>query len=148
VSVTGFVDQCLKEKPEQADVVHDLLAFLAERMIEMNREKQGETKGFLEWLEFAIGAKIENLKNKTRIRAYDEDSFKELLEVLKENSKALKQNPSSKDFYEVLKDAFQKSVTKLSPLKSQLAITDRLIDLIVYHLYGLNEEEIKVVERS
>lgn len=35
--VTGFVDHCLKQKPEQADVVHDLLAFLADRMMEMNR---------------------------------------------------------------------------------------------------------------
>ena len=32
---------------EKSDVVHDLLAFLAERMLEMNKQKQREIKGFL-----------------------------------------------------------------------------------------------------
>jgi hypothetical protein len=30
---------------EVSDVVHDLLAFLAERMLEMNKQKQQEIKG-------------------------------------------------------------------------------------------------------
>ena len=144
--VTGFIVHCLKQKPEQADVVHDLLAFLAEQMIEMNKEKQVETNGFLEWLESASGTKVDDLRNKTKIRAYHEGSLEDLLEVLKGNSKALKKNPSSKDFYEVLKNAFEKSMAKLSPLKNKVATTDRLIDLIVYRLYGLTEEEIKLVE--
>ncbi|MBN1323457.1 MAG: hypothetical protein JW986_05585 [Methanotrichaceae archaeon] len=33
--------------PGKDDVVHDLLAFLAEEMTEMNRRKQDEIKGFL-----------------------------------------------------------------------------------------------------
>ena len=32
---------------ERSDVVHDLLAFLAERMLEMKKQKQQEIKGFL-----------------------------------------------------------------------------------------------------
>ena len=32
---------------EKSDVVHDLLAFLAKRMLEMNKEKQQEIRGFL-----------------------------------------------------------------------------------------------------
>lgn len=144
--VTGFVDHCLNQKPEQADVVHDLLAFLAERMIDMNKEKQAETKGFLGWLESAIGAKVDDLKNKTKIRAYHEGSLEDLLDVLKENSKVLKKNPGSKDFYDVLKGAFQKSLAKILPVKNNIATTDRLIDLIVYRLYGLTEEEVKVAE--
>jgi hypothetical protein len=55
-------------------------------------------------------------------------------------------NPVSKDFYDVLKDAFQNSMAKFSPLKNNIATTDRLIDLIVYRLYGLTDEEIEVVE--
>jgi hypothetical protein len=35
---------------------------------------------------------------------------------------------------------------RLSPLLASLAATDRLIDLIVYRLYGLTEEEVAVVE--
>ena len=40
---------------ERSDVVHDLLAFLAERMLEMNKQKQQEIKGFLGWLEGEVG---------------------------------------------------------------------------------------------
>ena len=32
---------------EKSDIVHDLLAFLAERMLEMNKQKHQEIKGFL-----------------------------------------------------------------------------------------------------
>jgi hypothetical protein len=45
---------------EQSDVVHDLLAFLAERMLEMNKQKQQEIKGFLGWLEGEVGS-VSNL---------------------------------------------------------------------------------------
>ena len=144
--VTEFVNHSLEQKPEQADVIHDLLGFLAERMIEMNRETQVESKGLLEWLEATIGAKVDSLKNKTKIRGYYDTSIEELLDVLKENRKALKINPASKDFFDLLKVEFQKSRKKLIPLKRQIAITDCLIDLIVYRLYGLTEEEIIIVE--
>jgi hypothetical protein len=50
---------------EKSDVVHDLLAFLAERMLEMNKQKQAEIKGFLGWLESYVGAKVEDLTPKT-----------------------------------------------------------------------------------
>lgn len=32
------------------------------------------------------------------------------------------------------------------PIKARLAATDRLVDQVVYRLYGLTEEEIAVVE--
>jgi hypothetical protein len=40
----------------------------------------------------------------------------------------------------------EKSLEKLLPIKQRLALTDKLIDQIVYRLYGLTEEEIRVVE--
>ena len=51
---------------EKSDVVHDLRAFLAERMLEMNKQKQQEIKGFLGWLESFIGTRVEDLTPKTR----------------------------------------------------------------------------------
>ena len=33
------------------DTVHDFLAYLAEQMIELNKTKNEEIKGFLKWLE-------------------------------------------------------------------------------------------------
>jgi hypothetical protein len=145
--VTSFVDHCLKQMPEQADVVHDLLAFLAQRMIELNKKKRAEIRSFLEWLEATVGAKVDNLKNKTSLGHYHEGNLENLLETLKENRKALKVNPVSKDFYDALKSAFQESMAKLAPLEKKLATTDRLIDLIVYKLYDLTDEEVTLVEK-
>jgi len=87
-------------------------------MIEVNKKRQFEVKGFLDWLEATIKVKVGSLKNRTRIRAYHEGTLEDLLEILKENRKALKVNPASKDFYDVLKDAFQKTLAKLTPLKN------------------------------
>src|SRR5713101_8357094 len=45
--VLGFVDHHLSKEPEESDVVHDLLAFLAEEMIRLNKEKRAAQKEFL-----------------------------------------------------------------------------------------------------
>jgi len=47
-----------------------------------------------------------------------------------------------------LAQEYEVSLEKLLPLKARLAATDRLIDLIVYRLYGLTEEEVAVVENK
>lgn len=39
-------------------------------------------------------------------------------------------------------------MSKLAPLMEKIKATDRLIDLIVYKLYGLTADEIKIVEGS
>jgi len=41
---------------------------------------------------------------------------------------------------------YDESPQRVVPLKERLARTDRLIDQVVYRLYGLTEEEIRVVE--
>jgi len=48
--VLGFVDHHLSQQPEESDVVHDLLAFLAEEMIQLNKEKRAAQKEFLDGL--------------------------------------------------------------------------------------------------
>lgn len=123
------------------------MSYLAEQVIEMNKEKQMEIKGFLEWLEREIGAQIDDLTNKTKIKAYHEHSFDDLLAVLKQNRNRLKIH-LSRDFQENLKPEFERSLAKLNPLKEKIAKTDWLIDQIVYKLYGLTDEEIKIVEES
>lgn len=144
--VLGFVEHALKQTPEQADVVHDLLAFLAEQMIEMNKAKQTEVKGFLGWLERELGAKVDDLKNKTKLKDYHDGTFEVLLEVLKENRRSLSVDPSERKFQDRLAKEYTHSLTKLGPLKTRLEATDRLIDQIVYKLYGLSDAEIAVVE--
>jgi len=142
----SFVSAQLSAKPERSDVIHDLLAFLAEQMIEMNKQKQVEVKGFVTWLERQIGAKTNDLNNKTKLQAYHNCDLATLLDVLRQNRRKLTIDPNSRSFQESFGHELTNSMEKLTPLKSRLALTDRLIDQIVYKLYGLTEDEITIVE--
>jgi hypothetical protein len=149
---------------EQSDVVHDILAFLAEQMIEMNNEKQGEIKGFLGWLESQLKIQsdkkgktgIEALTGKTQIKNYLGDyqkgkeylSFEALWKILEKNRSRIPANLKSRELFDAVKSEYEKSIPKLLSLKEILRQTDWLVDQIVYKLYGLNEEEIKLVEKS
>jgi hypothetical protein len=146
--VLEFVEQQLRHKPERADVVHDLLAFLAEQMVDMSKQKQEEVNGFLKWLERYIGASVDDLKNKTKLRSYHDYDFQTLLDVLRQNRRNLEVDADSRSVQETVEREFNGSMSKLDPLKSKIAATDRLIDLVVYRLYGLTEEEIEIVEET
>ena len=144
----------LKRAPKQTDFVHDLLVFLTEQMIEMNLSRQYEIKRFMNWLMGEIGIDIKVLSGKTIIQNYLGDyqkdqqqaSFEEILAVLCKNQKNLQMDVSDVAFLNRLDSEYQSSLQKLIPLKERLAATDRLIDQIVYQLYGLTEEEIAIVE--
>ncbi len=143
--VLGFVKHQLTADPECSDVVHDLLAYLAEDMVEMNRAKGEEIRGFLRWLEREIGAPIDTLKNKTAIQGYSDLLFEELLEILKKNRRSIAVDLSDRSFQESLEREFTRSHDKLNPLLTRIQRTDALIDQIVYQLYGLTDKEIAVV---
>jgi hypothetical protein len=147
-SILFFVQQRFSAEPEESDVVHDLLAYLAEKMIEYNKVKNEEIKSFLEWLEREIGAEIENLSNKTAIKNYHKADIDSFLNILKKNKKKLKIDPIHREFQRRIDEEFTKSIVKLAPLKQKIEATDKLIDQVVYKLYGLTEEEIKIVEKS
>ena len=128
------------------DSVHDFLAYLAEQMIELNKAKNEEIKGFLRWLEREIGAEVDTLTNKTAIKEYHDKDFNSLLDVLKKNKNKLSINPSDRKTQELFEKHFRKSMSVLEPLKERIKATDSLIDQIVYKLYGLTDEEIELVE--
>jgi len=147
---------------EQSDVVHDTLAFLAEQMIEMNKEKQKEIKGYLKWIESQLKIQsdtegntgIEALTGRTQIKNYLGDyqkvedylPFDEFWKILEKNKNKIEITLKSRELYENIKSEYEKSLSKLLPLKEKLRKTDWLINQIVYKLYGLTEEEIKIVE--
>ena len=91
---TRWVEEELKAG--RNDTVHDFLAHLAEQMIEMNKVKSEEIKGFLKWLEREIGAEIDALANKTVIKEYHSYNFEQFLEVLKKNKKKISIDPSDR----------------------------------------------------
>ena len=144
--VLGFVRHHLTADPERSDIVHDLLAFLAEEMVGLNKAKGEEIRGFLHWLKREIGGEIDTLKNKTKIQGYFDLSLEELLGILRSNRRRIRVNPSNRDFQESLEREFANSLDKLNPLRTRIQQTDALIDQVVYQLYDLDAEEIAIVE--
>lgn len=144
IDMLMWVDKEIRDS--RNDTVHDFLAFLAEQMIEMNKTKNEEIKGFLKWLEREIGAEIDTLTNKTAIKEYHDYDFNHLIDVLKKNKNKISVDLSSRKTQELLEKHFTKSMSVLDPLKGKIKITDDLIDQIVYKLYGLTTEEIEIVE--
>lgn len=145
-AVLAFAVAQLEPTPERADVVHDLLAHLAGQMVAMHRARQEETTGFLAWLETQLGAPIDELSSRTKIRAYADHTFDTLLTALKGNRRRLAVDPTAREFVERLRLEYGNSLAKLRPLSDRIEATDRLIDAIVYRLYGLSEDEIALVE--
>jgi hypothetical protein len=159
-----FVAERLEAQPEQADVVHDLLAHLAEGMIAMHKEKQARTESF--WLDLegvaeedAFAALQKGKQERTlwqrstacrpfvsqeshASRSLDESlgwsegAFKDFVKALADKVKHLS------DLVEV----YRTHAPAYSELVARIAATDWLIDRVVYALYGLTEEEIAIVE--
>ena len=73
-------------------------------------------------------------------------SFEGFWSILEKNKNRIQANLKSKELYETIKSEYENSLSKLLPLKEKLRRTDWLIDQIVYKLYGLTEEEIKIAE--
>jgi translation initiation factor 2B subunit (eIF-2B alpha/beta/delta family) len=140
--------QWVKQELKQGrnDTVHDYLAYLAEQMIEMNKRKNEEIKGFLKWLEREIRTGIDTLTNKTAIKEYHDSDFNYLLNVLKKNKNKISVDPANRKIQETIDKNFNESLAVLAPLKEKIKATDDLIDLIVYELYGLTPQEIEIVE--
>ncbi|MFQ6100095.1 MAG: Eco57I restriction-modification methylase domain-containing protein [Anaerolineae bacterium] len=146
-----WVQARLSAEPEQSDVVHDILAHLAERMIEMHKAKQVEVRSFLDWLAGYTGRPIDDWALKTNLRNYYEHDWTEMERILKRNQRKLPNVALDVDTYKNepaarIRTAWETSMETLRPLLARIEATDRLIDQIVYQLYGLTEEEIAVVE--
>ena len=142
-----WLDARLTADPEQSDAVHDLLAHLAGQMIAMNKEKQAETRGFLDWLADYTGLPVEDWTLKTSLKAYYQHDWEEMRRVLDRNRRRIsKVNVQGREASEQIRTEWEASMGKLQPLLARIAATDRLIDLIVYRLYGLTEDEVAVVE--
>ena len=72
--------------------------------------------------------------------------FDALIKLLKKNKKKITIDPVARKEQQTLEKEYQASLETLLPLKMQLMRCDRLIDAIVYKLYGLTEEEMAIVE--
>jgi hypothetical protein len=93
-----------------------------------------------------LGPKSRTTSPRPRFRSTTKLQFDELLAILKENKRKLAIDPARREPQERLRLELDASLAKLQPLMGRIKDTDTLIDQIVYRLYGLTEEEIKIVE--
>lgn len=121
-------------KNSQFSTISSQLEVLAEQMLSLNSDLQKKTSNFLKVAKETFNIEKPSAKLETFYDLTFEDFIKEL-----------KQKITPKIKLEWL-ELFEEQKTALQKLKEEIAATDRQINLLVYKLYGLTEEEIKTVE--
>jgi len=110
----------IKFFPQNSVVLHDFLSYLAQKMIELNQNK------------YLLQLFVENKL---------EIGTDEMIKVIK----LLEKHPEwENNASDVLKREIARNL--IGEYETKITQTDNLIDQIVYHLYGLTDEEIKVIE--
>ena len=171
----SLVEGCLATEPEQGDVVHDLLVYLAEQMLDLYRRRAQALENFLLALEGALpdtdlqrlgrlwtppaalkatlfdddapDAKTIEAQEKLGMLATRQLDLRDDIGTLNEDQWKwlVKRRLSRPDLVELTK-VFRSRQPAIAALDKRIASTDRLIDQVVYRLYGLTEEEVATVE--
>jgi hypothetical protein len=141
--VLAFVTEQLAAKPERADIVHGLLAILAEQMMALKQEQRATAKQFLTDLNDFHDIDAHALKPKTKLDEFWKLEAADVFAHFRANKLRLKDSDEER-----IRARFQSARDKVLPVKASLAFTDSLIDQIVYRLYALTPEEIKIVEEA
>ncbi len=149
----GKINSILTSLEDNEKIYHALVT-LAEKMINMNIVKQKNMKKYIKSLDERMKGSIDNISGKTIIINFLGDyqkgepytTFEDIVKILEKNKSKLGVNLNQPGLLKELEREYEKSLEKLLPIKQRLALTDKLIEQIVYRLYGLTEEEIRVVE--
>lgn len=113
-------------------------------MLSLNKSLQELSSKFSKY--FSGQFKLEKLTSK--LEKWYELSFEEFIKEINKTIKTQKGTPlTKKDEFDWI-DLFEENKQKANKLQTEIAATDKTIDKMVYELYGLTEEEIKIVENS
>lgn len=125
--------------PEITPDFQAALTELADKMLQLNRDFQAACTQFerLFCRRFAIE------KPSKALLAWHEGTFTDFVDALKKHKIKLSLDDEMK-----WEDAFNTQHAKVAVLKQSLADTDSEIDKRVFELYGLNEEEITIVQAA
>lgn len=115
------------------------LSELADTMLTLNTDLRQKRQRFLRRLQDNLGLQ----KVTATLEHFDELDFKTFVAELKKQKISL--SLAQQDEWE---DYFNQYKADCNALSAQIAATEKEIDLLVYELYGLTEEEIKVVEEK
>lgn len=113
------------------------MAILVDRMLSFNRDLQAKRARFLRRLQ----DNMPDIKITGALETFDTLDFAGFVAELKKQK--IKLSLVQQDEWE---DYFRDYKTACNDLSAQIAPTDRDIDTRVYAIYGLTEEEIKVIE--
>ena len=108
-------------------------------MLNLNEQLQIKNKRFL----FRMKSNIETLKINKKLEMFYNYDFKSFVTELKKQNVTLQLNQQDEweDYFNIYK-------TEINQIQTEISSTDKEIDQMVYELYGLTEEEIKIVEDS
>ena len=111
-----------------------------DQMLQLNHQLQKEVNGFKHWIkkEFNVDKLSQKLEKYYEL---SEDEFFDELRKKKVDTKSRKNR-------EYLEREFNESLAIIKPLLREIEETDKQIDQMVYELYGLTEDEIKIIEKS
>jgi hypothetical protein len=111
---------------------------LADKILSLNSELQTKRQRFQK----RLSDNFTNLKITGNLERFDESDFKQFVAELKKQkiTLSLKQQDEWEEYF----NDYKKDCNELS---TQIANTDKEIDRDVYALYGLTDEEIKVIEK-
>ncbi len=119
-----------------------ILAEKANLMLALNKEFQEYINKFLNY--FTMNYKIQ--KPNTKLLSWYDLAFEDFIKEINNAIKLNKNTPlSKKDEFDWI-DLFNENKKKALELKAKIDATDKEIDQMVYKLYDLTEEEIKIVE--
>jgi hypothetical protein len=141
VGLLGFIAERLSCRPGQSDVVHDVLARLAQQMLDLHKGRRVAQNAFSDWLRDTQGLPVETFSPKTFLDTFDEHTYAEFAAWMKRNRHEIRFSDDR-----TYRDAFTYAAMNVREFEMQIRIMDRLIDRIVYALYGLTEDEIAIVE--
>ena len=116
-----------------------MFSSLADTMLTLNSQLQEKRNQFLR----RLSENLEGVNITTALQLFDTMDFKGFVAELKKQK--IKLTLSQQDEWE---EYFNQRVAECQTLAAQIKATDNEIDNKVFDLYGLTEEEIKIVKRN
>lgn len=117
----------------------EILIQLVNEMILRNKELQEKSQHFLNMLK----AEYENMQTSGRLAGWYNLDWKQFTNELKKQ-KIILSGPQKDDWFE----RFTRISGEIKTVQQTISATDQQIDTLIYQLYGLTNEEIKVVENG
>lgn len=128
--------------PEGTPELRNMLSDAAERMLELNSKKLITESNLNNYLRSKYS--IEKLQKK--LQSWHELEFSDFIKELNKAIKKAGGEKLSKLVEMEWMEVFETKKAEARTLKAEIDKTNREIDAMVYALYGLTEEEIKIVE--